>query len=75
MDLIQELFNMQLEKLAKIFFLQAQASSAMTHSQLLEGLKCEPQTKNNERTRSRGTLLGSQHYKRVKGRAGALGWD
>ncbi len=37
----------------------------MTHSQLLEGLKCESQTKNNGRARSRGTLPGSQHYRRV----------
>jgi hypothetical protein len=34
----------------------------VTHSQLLEGLKCESQTENNERVRSRGTLLGSQHF-------------
>jgi len=31
----------------------------------------ESQTKNNRRTRSRGTLLGSQHFGGVKGHAGA----
>jgi hypothetical protein len=45
------------------------------HSQLLEGLKCESQTENNESTRSRGTLPGSQHYRRVEGCVGAPGWD
>jgi hypothetical protein len=29
------------------------------HSQLLERFKCESQTKNNRRTRSRGTFFGS----------------
>jgi hypothetical protein len=47
----------------------------MTHSQLLEGLKCESQTENNGRVRSWGTLSGSQHYTRVEGRVGAPGWD
>ncbi len=47
----------------------------VTHSQLPEGLKSEFQTKNSERARSRGTLHGSQHYRRVKGHAGAPGWD
>jgi hypothetical protein len=47
----------------------------MTHSQLLEGLKCESQTENNGRTRNRGTLPSSQHYRGVEGRAGAPGWD
>jgi hypothetical protein len=47
----------------------------LTHSQLLEGLKCESQTENNERAKSRGTLLGSQHYRKVQGRARAPGWD
>ncbi len=47
----------------------------VTHSQLLEGLKCESQTKNNERVRSRSMLLGSQHFRGVEGRAGAPGWD
>jgi hypothetical protein len=45
----------------------------MMHSRLLEGLKCESQTDNNERIKSRGTLLGSQHYRRVEGRAKAPG--
>jgi hypothetical protein len=36
---------------------------AMTHSQLLEGLKCESQRENNERVRNRGTLQSSQHFK------------
>jgi len=47
----------------------------MTHSQLLEGFKCESQTENNERVRSRGMLHGSQHFGGVKGHAGAPGWD
>ncbi len=47
----------------------------MTHSQLLEGLKCESQTEDNERIRSRGTLPSLQHYKGVEGRVGAVGWD
>ncbi len=38
----------------------------MTHSQLLEGLKCESQTKNNGRAKSQGTFLDLQHYKRVE---------
>ncbi len=46
-----------------------------THSQLLEGLKCESQTENSGRTRSWGTLPGLQHYKGVEGHAGAPGWD
>jgi hypothetical protein len=45
----------------------------MTHPQFLEGLKCESQTENNGRTRSRGMLPCSQHYRGVEGRAGALG--
>jgi len=47
----------------------------MTHSQLLEGFKCESQIENNGRVRSQGTLPGSQHFGGVKGHAGALGWD
>jgi hypothetical protein len=47
----------------------------MTHSQLLEGLKCESETEDNERIKSWGTLPGSQHYSEVEGRAGAPGWD
>jgi len=47
----------------------------MMHSQLLEGFKCESQTENNGRVRSQGTLLGSQHFRGVKGHAGAPGWD
>jgi hypothetical protein len=47
----------------------------MTRSQLLDGLKCESQTKNSERVRSRGTLLNSQHFKGVEGGAGAPGWN
>jgi hypothetical protein len=37
----------------------------MTHSQFLEGFKCESQTKDNGRIRSQGMLPGSQHYKGV----------
>jgi len=47
----------------------------VTHSQLLEGFKCESQIENNERIKSRGTLLGSQHFGRVEGRVEAPGWD
>jgi hypothetical protein len=39
----------------------------LTHSQLLEGLKCESQTENNERVKSRGTFPGSQHFGGVEG--------
>jgi hypothetical protein len=46
----------------------------MMRSQLLEGFKCESQTENNRRARSRGTLLGSQHCREVKGRVGAPEW-
>ncbi len=45
------------------------------HSQLLEGLKCESQTENSGRVRSRGTLPGLQHFGGVEGCVGALGWD
>ncbi len=48
---------------------------SLTHSQLLEGLKCESQTKNNGRIESWSTLLGSQHFGGVEGRVGAPGWD
>jgi len=47
----------------------------MTHSQLLEGFKCESQTENNGRVRSRTTLPGSQHFGGVKGCAGTPRWD
>jgi hypothetical protein len=47
----------------------------MMHSQLLEGLKCESQTKDNGRIKRQGTLLSSQHYRRVEGCVGASGWD
>jgi hypothetical protein len=43
------------------------------HPQLLEGLKCESQIENIGSQMSRGTLPGSQHYRGVKGRAGAPG--
>jgi len=43
----------------------------MMHSQLLEGFRCESQTKNNGRIRSRGTLPSSQHFGGVEGCAGA----
>jgi len=46
----------------------------MMHSELLAGLKCESQTENIERVRSRGMFLGSQHFGRVEGHARALGW-
>jgi hypothetical protein len=39
----------------------------LTRSQFLEGLKCESKLKDNERIRGRGTLLGLQHFVRVKG--------
>jgi hypothetical protein len=54
------------------FFL---SRSMMTHPQLLEGPKRESQTENIGRRRSRGMLPGSQHYRRVEGRARAPGWD
>jgi hypothetical protein len=44
-------------------------------SNSLKDSKCESQTENNERARSWGTFFGSQHFGRVEGRAGALGWD
>jgi len=47
----------------------------MTRSQLLEGLKCESQTENSGRIRSRGTFSGSQHFGGVEECVGALGWD
>ncbi len=47
----------------------------MTHSQLLEGIKCESQIENSRRVRSQGTFPGSQHFRGVEGRAGALRWD
>ncbi len=47
----------------------------MMRSKLLEGLKCESQRKNNEKARSHGTLLGSQHCRGVEGCARALGQD
>jgi len=50
-------------------------TSLLTHSQLLEGFKCESQTKNNGRIRSRGMLPGSQHFGGVEGCAGAPRWD
>jgi hypothetical protein len=49
-------------------------SPLVTRSQLLEGLKCESQIENNGRAKSRGMLPGSQHFKRVEGRAGVSGW-
>ncbi len=42
----------------------------VTHPQFLTGLKCESQTENSGRTRSRSTFPGSQHYRGVEGRAG-----
>jgi hypothetical protein len=50
-------------------------SSSVTHPQLLTRLKCESQIENNERTRSHSAFPGSQHYRGVEGRAGALGGD
>ncbi len=47
----------------------------MTRSQLFKRFKCESQTKNNGRVRSRGMLPGLQHFGRVEGCVGALGWD
>jgi hypothetical protein len=51
------------------------AYSLVMHPQFLAGLKCESQTENNGRTRSRNMFLGSQHYKGVEGCAGVPGWD
>jgi len=45
------------------------------HSQFLEGLKCESQTKNSGRVRNWGTLLGLQPFEGVEGCVGAPGWD
>jgi hypothetical protein len=42
-------------------------NSSLTHSQLLEGFKWESQIENIGRMKSRGTLLGSQHYRGVEG--------
>jgi len=47
----------------------------VTRSQLLEGFKCESQTKNKGIARSWGMLPGSQHFGGVEGCVGALGWD
>ncbi len=47
----------------------------LTHPQLLAGLKCESQIENSRRTRSRSMFPGSQHYRRVEGRARALGGE
>ncbi len=38
----------------------------LTHSQFLEGFKCESQIKNSRRIKSRGTLPNSQHFRGVK---------
>ncbi len=51
------------------------AKLVVTRSQLLEGPKCESQTKDNRMVRNRGTLFGSQHFRGVKGRARAPRWD
>jgi hypothetical protein len=40
---------------------------ALTHSQFLEGLKCESQIGNIKRARNRGTLPDSQHFGGVEG--------
>jgi hypothetical protein len=45
----------------------------MTCSQLLERPKCESHIENNGKARNRGTLLSSQHFRGVEGRAEALG--
>jgi hypothetical protein len=36
------------------------------HSQLLEGFKCESQTENSGKAKSRGKLPGSQHFRGVE---------
>jgi hypothetical protein len=41
---------------------------------LLDRLKCEFKGENNGRRRNWGMLLNSQHFRGVKGRAGALRW-
>jgi hypothetical protein len=47
----------------------------LMQSQFLRELKCESQTEDIERVRSRGTLHGSQHFGGVEGRARAPRWD
>jgi hypothetical protein len=47
----------------------------LTHSQFLEGFKCESQIENSRRVRNRGTLPGSQHFEGVEGHARIPGWD
>jgi len=56
-------------------FLLQNAILKVTHSQLLEGFKCESQIGNNRKRRNQGTLPGLQHFEGVEGRAGAPGWD
>jgi hypothetical protein len=46
----------------------------MTHSQLLEGFKCESQTKNNGKTKNRAAPWLAK-LKGVEGCAGAPRWD
>jgi hypothetical protein len=43
--------------------------------QLLEGLKFESQTENNEKGGNWGTLPSSQHYRGVERRARTPRWD
>jgi hypothetical protein len=45
------------------------------HPQALEWTQMWVQTENNGRVGSQGTLLGSQHFEGVEGRAGAPRWD
>ncbi len=56
-------------------FSPLQVTLLLMHSQLLEGLKCESQTENSGRVKSRGTLPGLQHFGGVEGRARTSGWD
>jgi len=53
----------------------ARGRPRLTHSQMLEGFRCESQIKNNGKVRSRGTLPNSQHFSGVEVRARTLGWN
>jgi len=69
------LIHNELEFEVEIVFKSKHLRGRMTHSQLLEGLKCESQIENNRRIRSRGMFFGSQHFGGVEGRVGAPRWD
>jgi hypothetical protein len=73
MDEFEFLLNYDCVDFLKMCIIKCGTSQYMTHSQLLEGLKCESQTENSGRTRSRGTFPNSQHW--VEGHARVPGWD